>query len=459
MLYCRIILLRLYYPLIQFVLYTNIPFYFNFRSLPFDKGRAVEERSRLKHVRTSPYRDASALSILKKESTRRAIRSQTTTWIRFMKDNEYVDLAFNSRMTPVYILNDIDGIVRLMIDHMVQQVENPTLRNSKFVFDSVIHMDISIHKLNLMRGSSYIPLPDWLAKKKAIINPKNLDLKCFKWSVIAALKLREIDRDHQRVSKLKRYDDLDWNGINFPVSTKDISKFELRNRIGVNIVLALDGKTPYICRKSGDYHRVVNLMIIGDDDKKHYVAIKSLGRLLSKRNSKQNPTQHFCTNCLQGFSDITSRDKHYTYCRSNKSVRIEMPTKNPIVEYSNGQHQFKVPFIMYADYESILEPIQGASNNPNQSSTRGVNLHTPSGWCLHSKFAYGKVEKPTTKYRGPDCIEKFCEHIILEAKRLYTSFPERPMIPLTKTQLKEYRRTTKCHICYKQFGDKGSLSL
>ena len=203
----------------------------------------------------------SILNVLKRESARRAIRSQTTTWIRFMKGNEYVDLAFNSRMTPVYILNDTDSIARSMTDHTSQQVENPALRDSKFIFDSVIHMDISVHRLNLTRGSSYIPLPDWLTKKKTIINPKNLDLKCFKWTVIAALKWREINRDHQRVSKLKRYDDLDWNGINFPVSTKDINKFELRNRISVN-VLALDGKTPYICRKGGDYERVVNLMII-----------------------------------------------------------------------------------------------------------------------------------------------------------------------------------------------------
>ena len=310
--------------------------------------------------------------------------------------------------------------------------------------------------MNLTRGSSYIPLPDWLTKKKVIINPKNLDLKCFKWAVIAALKWREIDRNNRRVSKIKRYDDFDWNGINFPVSTKDISKFELRNRIGVN-VLALDGKTPYICRKGGDYDRVANLMIIEDGDKRHYGAIKSLGRLLSKMNSKHNPNQHFCTNCLQGFSDIASRDNHYTYCRSNESVRIEMPTKNPIVEYSNGQHQFKVPFIMYADFESILEPIQRACSNPNQSSTRGVTMHTPSGWCLHSKFAYGSVEKPTTQYRGSNGVEKFYEHIISEAKRLYTSFPERPMIPLTKTQLKEYKCATKCHICFKQFGDKGKV--
>ena len=231
-------------------------------------------------------------------------------------------------------------------------------------------------------------------------------MKCFKWSIIAALKWEEICRDQQCISKLRKYDDFDWEGINFPVSTKDISKFELRNRIGAN-VLALHGKTPYICRRGGDYDRVVNLMIIEDEDKRQYVAIKSLGRLLSKMNNKQKTTQHFCSNCLQGFSNIKSRDDHYTYCRSNESVRIEMPTRNPIVEYSNGQHQFKVPFIMYADFESILEPIQGVSNNPNQSSTRGVNVHKPSGWCLHSKFAYGNIEKPTTQYRGSDCVEKF----------------------------------------------------
>ena len=85
-----------------------------------------------------------------------------------MKGDEYVSLAFNSRMTPVYMLNDIESIVQSMINHMAQQVENPALRDRKFAFDSIMYTDISIHRLNLMRGSSYIPLSDWLTKKKAI---------------------------------------------------------------------------------------------------------------------------------------------------------------------------------------------------------------------------------------------------------------------------------------------------
>ena len=397
---------------------------------------------------------SSILELLRRESTRRAVRSQTTTWIRFIKGQvEHVDLAFNSMMTPVYNLNDIGEIVGSMIEHMSQQVENPALRDSKFVFDRVMQMEISMHRLNLTRGSSYIPLPSWLSKKKAIINPKNLDMKCFKWAVIAALKWREIDRDHQRVSKLRRYNDPGCDGINFPVSACDIKRFESRNEISIN-VLALDGKVPYICKKGGNYNRAANLMLISDEDKHHYVAIKSLGRLLSVQNSNHKESQHFCTNCLQGFAEQRSRDEHYAYCRSNQAVRIEMKTKRPIVEYSNGQHQFKVPFIMYADFESILESIQGARNNPNISSTRGVNIYTPSGWCLHSKFAYGNINNPLTQYRGSDCVGRFCEHIISEAKRLYTSFPEQPMTPLTKSQLKEHKRATKYHIFFKPFGDR-----
>ena len=195
-------------------------------------------------------------------------------------------------------------------------------------------------------------------------------------------------------------------------------------------------------------------MLIMGGNNKHYVAIKSLRRLLSMQNSKHKESQHFCINCLQGFSEKKSRDEHLVYCRNNEAVRIEMPNSKPIVQYSDGQYQFKVPFMMYVDFESILEPIQGVSNDPNVSSTRGVNIHTPSGWCVYSKFSYGDVINPLTQYRGLDCVEKFCEHIISEAKKLYSFFPEHPMAPLTKSQLTEYARATKCHICFKPFSEK-----
>ena len=57
----------------------------------------------------------------------------------------------------VHNLSDIDEIVDEMIAHMHEEIENPALANSRFVFDEVLHIDTDFHQLNLMRGSSYIP--------------------------------------------------------------------------------------------------------------------------------------------------------------------------------------------------------------------------------------------------------------------------------------------------------------
>ena len=336
------------------------------------------------------------------------------------------------------------------VEHMAQQIENPALRNSKFVFDRILHMDIDFHRLNLTRGSSYILLPDWVMKKKAIINPRNSDMECFKWAIIAAMKWESIDRDHQRISKLKRYEEeFDWSGLEFPVCIRDINKFEIRNEIGVNI-LAVEDRKIYICRRGKDYDRVANLMLITENNKKHYVAVKSLSRLLSSQNSKNTIMKHFCTNCLNGFTSEVSRDEHYDYCKTKESVRVEMPIRNPLVKYTDGQYQFKVPFVIYADFESILVPLSGADNNPEMSSTGGINIHEPSGWCMYSKFAYGSGIDGFRKYRGRDCISKFCDRIISEAVRLYKSAPEKPMDPLTKEQRIEFTKAKECHICFKE---------
>ena len=181
-------------------------------------------------------------------------------------------------------------------------------------------MDIDFHRLNLTRGSSYIPLPEWLAKKGAIINPKNSDMKCFKWAVIAAMKWKEIDNHPKRITKLKRYeDDFDWTKVKFPASFGNIKRFESQNKITINI-LAFKGRQIYICRKGKEYDRVANLMLITDNNSKHYVAIKALSRLLRSSNTKNEKKQHFCINCLQGFNEKKSRDEHSVYCRNNEAV-------------------------------------------------------------------------------------------------------------------------------------------
>ena len=73
---------------------------------------------------------------------------------------------------------------------------------------------------------------------------------------------------------------------------------------------------------------------------------------------------------------------------------------------------------------------------------------------MYSKFAYGKVTNPLKQYRGKDCVSKFCEAIIAEAKRLYKSAPKKPMDKLTKEQTVEFVTAKECHICFKKFSPK-----
>ena len=112
------------------------------------------------------------------------------------------------------------------------------------------------------------------------------------------------------------------------------------------------------------------------------------------KNSKHNGAQYHCTNCLHGFPTDVSRDEHESYCVANDVVRIEMPSWNPYIRYSKGQYQLKVPFAMYADFESLLvKPCK-------EEEERGiVNMHEPSGWCIKTVFAHGKL---VTQLR---CIE------------------------------------------------------
>ena len=69
------------------------------------------------------------------------------------------------------------------------------------------------------------------------------------------------------------------------------------------------------------------------------------------------------------------------------------------MEFHDGQNQFNVPFIMYGDFEAILKPTEGPSPNPEESYTKEINQHIPSGFCVYSKFTYEKVENHSVEVR------------------------------------------------------------
>ena len=104
-----------------------------------------------------------------------------------------------------------------------------------------------------------------------------------------------------------------------------------------------------------------------------------------------------------------------------------MPEKdNKMLKYNHGEKSMKVPFIIYADLESLLEKMNTCHNNPEKLLTTKINEHTPSGYSLFTHFSFDTTKNNLDYYRGKNCMKKFCldlrEHatkIIVKIKKQY----------------------------------------
>ena len=86
-----------------------------------------------------------------------------------------VEMPFNSLMTEFFEGSYINDLMQCMLAHIKTQVENPRMPENSFTLNKIMHLYINFHRLELTRGSSYIELPEWIQRKKAVINPQNKD--------------------------------------------------------------------------------------------------------------------------------------------------------------------------------------------------------------------------------------------------------------------------------------------
>ena len=129
--------------------------------------------------------------------------------------------------------NETDDIVKRLINSFLNncQKEEIILRNgSNFVFESVGLLSCHIHETSLKRGSSYIKSPEWIASKKAIINSKNPDDKCFKYSIVVALNHKEFKNHPERLSNTHYFFSYkyNWEDIEYPAGIKDRKRFYIK---------------------------------------------------------------------------------------------------------------------------------------------------------------------------------------------------------------------------------------
>ena len=384
---------------------------------------------------------------------------------RILKDGEeayeFTQPYFNS--TTRIILNELD--IRDFYDNAVEEIINRIARwiskGSGWVIVRINKLYFNVVSYVPLKGRSYFPLPGELRNsRKGLINLQNDDNRCFLWCHVR--HLNPIENNPQRVKETDKAlaKELDYTGVTFPVTIRDMRKIEKQNKININAyVYNEDGKYVSPIRNSKtEYQDTLNVLLIERETEKeykqHYVYIKDFNRL-NYNVTKSHHKKHFCLRCLQPFSSEDRLEAHKGDCLViNGTQRIEMPQPGSKVFFYQHQKQLPVPFVIYADFEAITEKIDSCSPPQHKSYTQSYQKHKPSGFGYKVVCHYDqKYSKPAVIYRGENVIEKFIQHLFREVKdcqKIITERAKRRLV-MTKKDEENFQNAKKCWICQRQY--------
>ena len=397
-------------------------------------------------------RQARVRMILNCEMTRKELFSESTQILNTFFHSETVENLEGTDEREIY-----DGFIQTI----EERIQNFNQRGSNWRFERVISLDIHFTDFQPLRGSTFLPLPRKIATKKAVINMKNDDDLCFKWSVTRAL--HPVEKNSERVSKILKYQSerLDWSGLKFPVDLKQIIIFEKNNpQISIN-VFGFEGVVyPLRLSKRSERERSeseqINLLLISDGEKQHYCLIKSLNRLLSSQVSGHKESNSFCLNCLNHFPNEEKLKIHEEYCLKNQAIRIEMPEKGSLVTFIHHQRSIKVPFVVYADFEAFTEEIPISKQNEKFSFTQKYQKHKPSGFCFKIVCFDERYNQKPVLFRArsedEDVSAIFVEMLERDIKRIQEKFDFSKKMIFSLKDKDDFEKARVCWICQKEFG-------
>ena len=134
-------------------------------------------------------------------------------------------------MQDVDSINDLDRDA--LVADLAAQVDHWNSRGSGFVMERITNFILVLIKFRPLCGSTFLETPEWLANKKAIVNVKNADDKCFLYAILSALYPGA--HDPNRITHYRPYENtLNVTGLTFPLAVRDVPRFE--PNISVNVL-------------------------------------------------------------------------------------------------------------------------------------------------------------------------------------------------------------------------------
>lgn len=414
----------------------------------------------------SLYKDEMARIILNQVKLVGSIKFNLLVECTYVKQQtrERQDRAFKTKNVVLYADNNLDSVLHTLFDKICKEESVYEGRGSGWSLLCVDGIMIRINRFRPLGGSTFIPLPIEISKKKAVVNPTNIDDYCFKWAVLCHFVKDHRSRIDQRYHALcNRFN---FNDIDFPTPLKQITKFE-RNNPNTSInVYGLDEINNVYPLRITDSERTTHidlLMIVNDAGLSHYCYISNLSRLISQQFSKHEHSIEVCKRCLTKFygkTKIKKLEKHKMICYQNKAVRAIMPSEivdDPIIlKFKNTQYMFKLPIVIYADFESILKPV----NVQTSKQTFVNNVHEPMSFCIYvvcdnslPQFIRNIVPQSPYLYRGLNAAKHFMTYIVELANNIgeCISMHNIEMLPLTIAEQDRVKNASQCEMCQKLF--------
>lgn len=334
-------------------------------------------------------------------------------------------------------------------------------KNYKFPFQ-LQKLVISVAKVNSLTGSSYIPLPEWIANKKACINIKNDDNLCFPYSVLCGIETPKIHPE--RVSHYKnRLKELKYKDDDMPMCINKIRYFEKNNNLRINVFAPDENKRIdplYVSEYDSIDCKEIDLLYIKDEEKSHYVYIKDLNKLCS--NEKDKNKVLICRKCLNfrasGGDAERTLINHQKFCISGQ--RCCMPEQDEI-KFRHYSYLIPEPIFICADFETL------GNYNKKQDSKNGNTTfnksHDPASFKLtivseipfkgYDRIIDNLYTKSIIAY-GLECAKDFVRYMEkLErelGKDIYDSQYKNKYFDhstMTPQEQEEYYKCKECKLC------------
>ena len=381
------------------------------------------------------------------------------------------EFAFHSKGLKLILEGtDENEIYDEMVEEILEEIDMARdAESSGWRFEKVIKLVLHTTRWEPVNAGSYIELPQELKNRKAIINMKNQDDKCFMWCVLRALNPKDNHPERIDNDLKNKVDTLNMEGIQYPVSLRGIDRFEhLNPEISITVLGYNKEEKVYplkVSKYTGCVHDIV-LLLIKDGEKSHYCLVKNISALLSSQINNNDHKRYFCLNCFNSFKSPDSLDKHKEYCYNNECVKISMPPPNTFLRFKNFRYSEKAPFAIYADFESLIKPLDNCDPDPNRSYTKKYQKHEPISFCYYIECFNNTLCKEIfnddtkrkqlksyikTKPEDPDAIDVFIKWLEDDVKFL-ANIKEKKMV-FTKENEKQFNMASDCWICGEELGN------